>query len=543
VSSRFSTAGRGHSLAAGVRAAALVATLIAFGVLASAAAASPQVNIASHGSPPEKLPPNVHYFTKIQEAVDASKSGDFVLVAPGTYDESVKVTSLQSGIYIRGMNRNTVVLDGRHTVANGIEIVKANNVWVENLTVRNFEFGEGCEVEECGNNIWWNGGAGGSKIGAHGWWGKYLTAYDTGEKGGYGIFTGNETEGEWNNIYASGFADSGIYIGACQECKAVVRNATMENNSLGYSGSNSGGRLLIEKSIFAHNAVGIAPNSENPGDPPPPQDGECNRPEQPSTSTPTISSTNVKRCTIIRQNRIVDNNNLSVFPNGSTEVAPWGVGVELPGDYADQVENNIISGNPNAGVLAFEYPNPFPGFCVKQVEEEFEKTGKSQFGATPEEAIKACVAALPTIDFQIAGNRINNNKFTSNGYNPAFLSEVFSGDVSLLSGAGEYLNEHLGTAFPAAQSVNNCVSNNSAPFNPLKKVVSFPPQIEGTWGCQNKTTPNPGGGEAGVAYIVSLIEEAAAIRRAEPPVGQNPPPAQPTMPNPCGGIPANPLCK
>ena len=139
--------------------------------------------------------------------------------------------------------------------------------------------------EQCGNEIWWNGGAESGKIGAHGWYGSYLTAYDTGLHGGYGIFTNNEVEGSWENIYASGFNDSGMYLGACQECKARITEATMEDNALGYSGSNSGGSLAIEDSLFRHNSDGIVPNSENPGDGPPPQDGECNRPETSNTRT------------------------------------------------------------------------------------------------------------------------------------------------------------------------------------------------------------------------------------------------------------------
>ena len=215
------------------------------------------------------------------------------------------------------MNRNTVIIDGQHKVANGIEIFKASNVWVENLTVRNFDFGPACPDEECGNEIWWNGGA------------------------------GNETEGSWSNIYASGFADSGIYIGACQECDARVSGATMENNALGYLGSNAGGKLVLENSIYRRNTVGIAPNSENPGDPPPPQDGECGRPniENPNP-TPIITTTKIPRCTIIRNNLISENNNLTAPVNGSTGVAPWGAGVELPGDYADLVEGNLITNNP-----------------------------------------------------------------------------------------------------------------------------------------------------------------------------------------------------
>ena len=228
-----------------------------------------------------KTKTGINIYPTIQEAVNASTSGDYVLIQPGVYDEAVKVTSAQSGIWIRGMNRNTVILDGQNKPGNGIEIYKANNVYVENLTVRNFDTGEGCS--HCGNEVWWNGGADSGKIGAHGWWGSYLTAYDTGLNGGYGLFTGNETEGAWSNIYASGFNDSGMYLGACQECDAKITRATMENNALAYSGSNSGGKLIIEKSLIRNNMSGIVPNSENPGDGPPPRN-DARPPEQEESS-------------------------------------------------------------------------------------------------------------------------------------------------------------------------------------------------------------------------------------------------------------------
>jgi len=493
---------------------AIVLALFISLIAAASAAARAQVNIVSQGTPPSKIPANTHYFKTIQEAVNASTTpGDFVLIEPGVYKEEVKVTSAESGIYIRGMNRNTVILDGQHKVGNGIDIVRANDVWVENLTVRNYEFGEGCSDEECGNGVWWDGRGSGKPIGAHGWYGDYLTAYDTGMKGGYGIFANSETEGEFNHIYASGYADSGFYIGACQECDGLVRNAVMENNSLGYSGSNAGGKLIIEKSTFAHNAVGFATNSENPGDPPPPQDGECNRPEVPSTSTPTITSTNIPRCTILRYDSFTENNNLSVPPNGSTEIAPWGVGVELPGDYADLVAHNTISGNANVGVLGFEYPNPFPvpPFCEN-----------------PE--------GCGTIDFQFAGNRISQNTFSNNGYNPGPLGGALAGDVTMLSGSGEFLDENYGFTYPPAQSVDNCLTANHFAD------ATYPANIEHTWHCSHATTPNPGGGELGVAYLIGLIEESAFIRSETPPVGQPEPAEQTTMPNPCAGVPRNPLC-
>ena len=139
----------------------------------------------------------------------------------------------------------------------------------------------------------------------------------------------------------------------------------MEDNALGYSGSNSGGSLVIEDSLFRRNSSGVVPNSENPGDRPPPQDGECNRPETPSTPTPTITTTDIARCTIIRNDVIVENNNLEA-PGLGTAAELWGIGVILPGDTADLVEKNIIADNPIDGVLGLEYPNPFPPTTKKK---------------------------------------------------------------------------------------------------------------------------------------------------------------------------------
>ena len=72
-----------------------------------------------------------------------------------------------------------------------------------------------------------------------------------------------------------------------------------------------------------------------------------------------FTTTEIARCTIIRNNVIVENNNLTVPANG-IPAGTWGSGVELPGDYADLVEGNTITDNATNGVLGFEYPNPFP---------------------------------------------------------------------------------------------------------------------------------------------------------------------------------------
>ncbi|HEV3283999.1 MAG TPA: hypothetical protein VG010_07320 [Solirubrobacteraceae bacterium] len=479
---------RGFSVRSGRAALLALATAAAFVVIASAASAA-RVNVVSQGAAPSELPPKVFYFKTIQAAVNSSKSGDYVLIAPGVYDEEVKVTHEHSGIFIRGMDRNAVIIDGQHKPlpggSNGIEVFKANNVWIENLTVRNFD--RATPEGPNGNEIWWNGGGDTGKIGAHGWYGRYLTAYDTGLNGGYGIFTGNEITGEWDQIYASGFNDSGMYIGACPECKAVVNHATMENNALGYSGSNAGGELIIENSKFKNNSAGIAPNSENPGDAPPPQNGACGpkRPyKQGHKQLPKFTSTEIERCTIIRNNIVEENNNLAAPDNPSTEKSPWGAGIELPGDYADLVESNTIKNNVNNGVLAFEYPNPFP------------PTNK-------------------TIFFQVAANKVAGNTFSGNGTSGG----KFAGDVLLAGGL-----------FGEQASTNNCFSGNTF------TAATYPAEIEKTWGCQNKTTPNPNVGFAAVEYLIEL-QEASKTRT---PVGQAAPPAQPTMANPCEGVPHKP---
>jgi len=482
----------GRSRGPGGSRIALLAMLViaAFAAMASTAAAKkvPQVNIASQGEPPAVIPPNTHYFSTIQAAVYASHKGDWVLIEPGVYDEEVKIPKANEGIHVRGMNRNTVIVDGQHKVGNGIIAEKANNVWIENLTVRNFDTGAGCADEGCGNEIWWDGGAGSKKQNVHGWFGSYLTAYQTDLLGGYGIFTQNEKEGTWENIYASGFNDSGIYIGACWECKARVYNGTFEKNAVGYSGSNSGGRLVIENSIFRQNSAGIVPNGENPGDGPPPQNGMCNA-KRPRSPFYLFTSTNIEHCTIFRGNLVTENNNLEVPATHATAKAPWGVGVELPGDMGDLVEGNLITRNVNNGVLGFEYPNPFP----------------------PEAS---------TIDFQLTGNKIANNLFEENGTSTGFLA----GDITLQGGAyphGKYTSD------------NNCVTGN------VTTAALHPAALETEWSCALSTTPPPSNGAGAIGYLVELSEQAGSLRK---PKVQEAPGPQPAMPEPCLGVPANPLC-
>ena len=174
----------------------------------------------------------------IQAAVDAANEGDLILVEPGTYPEEVEVTT--DNIVIRGLDRNDVVLDGEFQRNNGIRVVGADGVAIENMTAMNYR----------NNGFLWTG--------VSGYRGSYLTAWRNGD---YGIYAFDSVGGLIEHSYAAGSTDAGVYIGQCYPCDAVVTDTLAEYNALGYSGTNAGGNLYVIDSTFRFNRMGIVPNS------------------------------------------------------------------------------------------------------------------------------------------------------------------------------------------------------------------------------------------------------------------------------------------
>jgi hypothetical protein len=176
-------------------------------------------------------------YDTIQQAVDAAKPGDLVLVSPGVYREAVTVDT--DRIVIRGVDRNRTILDGRFKRENGVRVVGADGVAVENLTARNYTF----------NGFFWTG--------VDGYRGSYLTAIRNGD---YGMYAFESVNGVFEHSFASGSPDAGVYIGACYPCNAVIDDVVSEWNGIGYSGTNAGGDLYIVNSVFRDNRVGVVPN-------------------------------------------------------------------------------------------------------------------------------------------------------------------------------------------------------------------------------------------------------------------------------------------
>jgi len=328
----------------------------------------------------------------------------YVLLAPGDYktvasaieaapagQDPAGVLIDTDNVWLVGMDRNSVVVDGTKggppcstaqgdqvfgpstspkEGLNGVMVWKAGGTWIENLTVCNFLDGSGGDGG-AGNEIWWNGGAGTGKVfddTLGGYEGLYLTATSTyfpeenrttgvstdldaeATAATYGIFSSDWEHGYWNQSYASNFNDSGYYIGACQdECDQTVDHAWAEYNALGYSGSNSGGYLLVEHSQFDKNEDGFDTNSQN-GDNPPPQNGAC-----PAGVKPPIPQS--QTCWVFYDNKVHDNNDPDVPTYGSAAAGPVGTGMSLSGARDDTVIDNKFWDNDAWGDIVVPYPD------------------------------------------------------------------------------------------------------------------------------------------------------------------------------------------
>jgi spore coat protein A, manganese oxidase len=288
-------------------------------VPSQAASKSGHVLLVCNGSAGCPDVPGVSYFKSLQLAVTHANNNDWILVWPGTYKETTTVDTthgLTDGLHIRGMNRNGVVLDGKHTAGSGIWVHGVNNTWVENMTGENYQTGSA-------NAFYWTG--------VDGYWGNYLTAYNNGD---YGVYAYDSTAS--GNLpstlahdYASWNADSGIYIGGCRDCHAVIVDSKSEKNALGYSGTNAGGELYLMNSEWDHNATGILPNTLT-SEPDPPQSGA-----------------------FIVNNYVHDNNDTDVPGTGITGIAPVGVGIGIAGGQDNVVRGNLIVNQKHQGVSTF----------------------------------------------------------------------------------------------------------------------------------------------------------------------------------------------
>jgi hypothetical protein len=532
-----------------IAASALAVALLTLG-LTGVAAARPNVSRApaSHGPKPRVWTVGTWHgkqgqFRSIQAAVDAAAPGDWIVIAPGDYKERADYTTHRPvsapgagvwigkpGLHLLGLSRGGVIVDGTKSGPacsaapsdqdrgpagpkglwgrNGIEVYEASGVTIQNLTVCNFLSGQ----DGSGNQIWWNGGYDTGGIHMHSYFGSYLSATttyfakDDPAQATYGIFAANaDGPGLIDRTYASNMNDSGYYIGACQDCNAVLARAHGENNVLGYSGTNSGGHLVIRDSEFNRNGEGIDTNSASDGDLPAPQDGSC--------------PARTGSCWVVTGNYIHDNNNRDVPGNGLGLV---GAGLVVAGGSHDTIARNLFVNNGAWAVALLPYISGVangPSDCTSA-------------GGVWDNPFADALAGGPVCFFNDFGSDTRGNLFRANGS----FGQPTNADLADLS-------DFSAVGIPAAApGQGNCWHGNIDPAG----VSSWPPNLEQTNGDCATAGPGASVTDPLLGQVLCNLHQlppsdplcnGAVYPQQDASFSLLPLPPQRSMPDPCSVLP------
>ena len=144
-----------------------------------------------------------------------------------------------------------------------------------------------------------------------------------------GIYAFGAQHGRFDHVYASGHPDSGVYVGACNPCHALVRDSVAERNHVGYEATNASGDVKVLRNLLRRNRVGVQINSLRK---------ERGFPQRGSE---------------LRGNRIVENQDRGA-PRGSQG---FGAGVVVNGGSDNLVADNLVAGHAAVGIFVLDSPD------------------------------------------------------------------------------------------------------------------------------------------------------------------------------------------
>jgi parallel beta-helix repeat protein len=238
----------------------------------------------------------------IQAAVKKASPGDIIRVYPGEYKETVYIDKdniIMQGVVIEG---KWPTLEGEH-ILNDAFLYSGNGVTIDSFKITHYK----------GNGIM--GQAGNNYVITNNW------IVDTGV---YGIFPEFGKNGLIEHNILTGIEDAAIYVGMCDNVD--VRHNQVYGNVAGIEIENS--RHAIVENNYAHNNTGGILIFITPG-------------------LPIKTTYDV----IVRNNFVINNNHENFGAEGSIVAGiPPGTGILVMAADDVIIENNIITGNDNAGI-------------------------------------------------------------------------------------------------------------------------------------------------------------------------------------------------